>query len=286
MFPMGRDARIGVAAPSGLVDSEKFTQGIRRLEALGWGVDVDAGVFASSRYLAGSEVERKASLLRISSGHPHLLVAARGGYGAMRLLAHLDDAALDRLPLFMGFSDATALLVSLVGRGRRMIHGPTVQSLASASVETLSALKGLLAFGAMPDPLGPDWVPLVAGEGVGVFIGGNLTTLAHLCGTPYQPDFSGCILALEDVHEAPYRMDRALTQMRLSGLFAGVAGVVVGECLHCGDDAALSDVFYDIFSPLKIPVVIGGRFGHGATNVPLIFGARVALSSRTGVVYV
>lgn len=285
MFPLEENARIGVVAPSGVVDPVKLAMGMSRIQAAGWDVEADEGVLVSLRYLAGGDEERKASLLRVAGTSPQLMVAARGGYGTMRLLSLLSCEDLASLPLFMGFSDATALLVRLVGLGRHAIHGPTVQALATASPETLEALQGLLNRGIRPNPLGCDWKPLVEGKGEGVLTGGNLATLAHLCGTPFQPDFSGCILALEDVHEAPYRIDRALTQMRLAGVFAGVAGVMVGEFLHCGEGEALDAVFRDIFSSMGIPVVTGGRFGHGSTNLPMVFGDRVVLSSDMGFRY-
>lgn len=286
MVSLFNNARVGVVAPSGVVDPEKLAKGMARIKALGWTVEVDDGVLASQGYLAGGEEARKASLIRMADSHPGLMVAARGGYGAMRLLPCLSPEELLSLPLFMGFSDATALLVRLVGLGRKVLHGPTVQSLATACPETLGALGGLLSGGVRPDPLGDDWKALVDGEGEGVLSGGNLATLAHLCGTPFQPDFSGCILALEDLNEAPYRIDRALTQMRLAGVFSGVAGVMVGECLHCGDAEVLDGVFRDIFAPLNIPVVAGGRFGHGATNLPMVFGEEVSLSTDVGFRYV
>ncbi len=285
MVPLSKNARIGVVAPSGVVDPEKLAKGMARIKAMGWTVDADDGVLAAQGYLAGGEDARKSSLIRMAGTRPGLLVAARGGYGAMRLLPALSPDELLSLPLFMGFSDATALLVRLVGLGGRALHGPTVQSLSMACPETLDALEGLLRGGDRPNPLGDSWNTLVDGEGAGVLSGGNLATLAHLCGTPYQPDFSGCVLALEDLNEAPYRIDRALTQMRLAGVFSGVAGVMVGECLHCGAAEVLDGVFREIFTPLGIPVVTGGRFGHGTTNLPMVFGERVALSTESGFRY-
>lgn len=282
----GEKSRIGVVAPSGVVDPEKLATGMARMEAAGWQVTADEGVGDSLRYLAGSDEARRASLLRMAGSHPDLLVAARGGYGALRLLSHLTDAELLGLPPFMGFSDATALLVRLVGLGRVAIHGPTVQSLASACPETWAALVGLLNDGVRPDPLGAGWRTLVAGEGAGLLTGGNLATLAHLCGTPFQPDFSGCLLVLEEVHEAPYRIDRTLTQMRLAGVFSGVVGVMVGECLHCGEGAVVEAVVREAFDSFGIPVVAGGRFGHGPTNLPLVLGVRAELSSERGFRYV
>jgi muramoyltetrapeptide carboxypeptidase len=285
MFPLLKNARIGVVAPSGVVDPVKLAMGMSRIQEAGWGVEADEGVQRSLRYLAGEDEDRKASLLRVAETAPQLMMAARGGYGAMRLLSHLSCEEIASLPLFMGFSDATALLVRLVGMGKAALHGPTVQALATASPETLEALEGLLNHGVRPNPLGCAWATLVDGEGAGVLTGGNLATLAHLCGTPFQPDFSGCILALEDVHEAPYRIDRALTQMRLAGALDGVAGVMLGEFLHCGVGETLNAVFRELLSPMGIPVVTGGRFGHGPTNVPMVFGDRVVLSSDTGFRY-
>jgi muramoyltetrapeptide carboxypeptidase len=110
--------------------------------------------------------------------------------------------------------------------------------------------------------------------------GGNLATLCHLVGTPYQPAFRGRILFLEDVTEAPYRIDRMLMQMTLAGCFEGLAGLVLGHFEKCGAVGAIHEVFRRVFEPLGIPVVGGFPIGHGEENATLPIGVAARLTTR------
>ena len=111
-------------------------------------------------------------------------------------------------------------------------------------------------------------------------VGGNLTLLCHLVGTPYAPNFDGCILVIEDVTEAPYRIDRMLVQMSLAGCFSDVAGLVLGEFQDCGDAAEIHEVFVRTFGPLGIPIVGGFPVGHGPDNMTLPLGLNARLTTR------
>jgi muramoyltetrapeptide carboxypeptidase len=102
-------------------------------------------------------------------------------------------------------------------------------------------------------------------------VGGNLSTLSHLLGTPFGPRFSGCILMLEDIHEPPYKIDRMLSQMKQAGCFDGLAGLVLGTFTDCGTEEALFDIVTEIFEGWEIPIMTGLEVGHGPVNrtVPL-----------------
>jgi muramoyltetrapeptide carboxypeptidase len=111
----------------------------------------------------------------------------------------------------------------------------------------------------------------------GRLIGGNLATLCHLLGTPYQLDFNGCLLFLEEVGEAPYRVDRMLTQMGLAGCFDGVAGVVLGQFSDCGSWEEIRSIAIEHLAPYGIPLAAGLAAGHGVPNLALPLGLRASL---------
>ena len=121
---------------------------------------------------------------------------------------------------------------------------------------------------------------LIPGVAEGRLIGGNLATLCHLLGTPYQPDFNGCLLFLEDVGEAPYRVDRMLTQMGLAGCMDGVAGVVLGQFSGCGSWDDIRGIAIERLAPYGIPMAAGLAAGHGARNLALPLGLRASLDVR------
>lgn len=277
--------KVGVVATSGALTPQPFEAGLRLLKEMECEVHVDPSVYDAAGYLAGPPGARANTLLGYAESDLHLIIGARGGFGALELLSHLDDETLHLLPPIMGFSDMTALLVRLVGLGKEVVHGPTVQSLDDLSQESLDAVVGLIQGGVYEDPLGRGWEVLCAGEGRGTLTGGNLITLASMCGTPWQPDFGGAIVALEEVNEAPYRVERALVQLELAGALEGVAGIILGECLGCGASGKVEAIVAERFAGRNIPVVAGGLFGHGGDNLPLAFGREVTLSSGAGFSY-
>jgi len=110
--------------------------------------------------------------------------------------------------------------------------------------------------------------------------GGNLATLCHLLGTPYAPDFRDSIVVLEDVGEAPYKIDRMLCQMRMAGCFDGMVGLVLGTFRDCGEDGNILDVVRDVFKDMDIPILAGFNIGHGPINLTLPFGIPAVLDTE------
>lgn len=125
----------------------------------------------------------------------------------------------------------------------------------------------------------PKGIALTPGRAVGVVAGGNLTALCHLVGTPFTPDFGKNILFLEDVGEAPYRIDRMLIQMKITGCFHGVTGVVLGSFVDCGDPEEIHRIVSEIFQDSGVPILAGLPAGHGEENRSLPIGLEATLDT-------
>jgi muramoyltetrapeptide carboxypeptidase len=277
--------RIAVVAPSGPVDPEPLERGCAVLGSLGLEVVVGAHVLdrgpSGLTHLAGSDADRAADLQdawcdpRVSA-----VFCARGGYGASRVLDRLDWKSLAAVPpkLLHGSSDITALHAAF---GRRLSvptsFGPMVASLiADAEPEALDHLREGV-FGPGVPVRGTH--ALRGGRAHGVLTGGNLTLLTSLLGTEHAPEpAAGRIAFLEDVGEAPYRVDRMLTQLLQAGWFEDVAGIVLGTWTGCGEvDAVLTDRLM----PIGVPILAGVPVGHGPRQLTIRLGAGATLDADT-----
>lgn len=268
---------VAIAAPSGAYSEDRLRRGEAVLAARGYRVHRHLPP-RPHRYFAGTDAERRQSV-RDAFADPMVraVFAARGGYGAARLLDDLDWDLVARSgkPL-VGFSDLTALHLGLYARGIRSVHGPVVTRLSEEPAESLDRLFEMLESDAPPPPLPGRRV--VEGEAEGPLVGGCLSLLVSLVGTPHLPSLAGCILFLEEVGEAPYRIDRLLTQLRASGALAGVAGVVLGEFVDCDGPAARgAEVAREILRELGKPMIVDLPFGHGERNLALPHGARARI---------
>jgi muramoyltetrapeptide carboxypeptidase len=228
--------------------------------------------------------------------------ALRGGYGAMHLLDRVDYDLIRKNPkVFLGYSDITALHLAVQKNARLVtLHGPTMLSdFSSYTVEHLKrALFDAAPLGRLTNPQEADELrpehtlrTVVPGRATGPLVGGNLTLISTLMGTPYEVETRGKIFLIEDVGEEPYRIDRYLTQLRLAGKFDGAAGVVFGECVECGprdykpsigSAFSLGEVVDAVLGGLKIPVLAGLTFGHTADQMTLPLGVRATLDADAG----
>ncbi len=272
---------IGVAAPSSRFNKDEFQRGVHCLEDLGFDVRVPDLIFEKRRYLSGDD-DLRADVINELFADPDVkgIIAARGGYGAMRILDRIDwDAVMEQPKPFIGYSDVTALLISMVQRaGIESIHGPNLVSLPHAPESTLSGFVRALS-GAPLDITAEQGECLIPGKAIGMLTGGNLATLSHMIGTPFQPDFSESILFIEDVGEPAYKIDRFLVQMKMAGMFDAVCGVVTGVFEKCENDDYIPEILMEIFEPFDIPVLMGIESGHGETNLSLILGRAVELNA-------
>lgn len=271
---------VGVVAPAGPFDRRTFVKGLAQLQALGLVLRCDEEIFRKSGYLAGSDEMRAAQINRCFAD-PGIsgIVCARGGYGTLRLLPRIDFETVRRHPkIFMGFSDITALLAAFWFKCRLVtFHGPVVTTLAAANPVTRAGVRAFLM------DCGRNVVkprnPAVLREGLaeGTLLGGNLTTLCHLVGTDFAPLFEDCILFLEDVGEAPYRIDRMLTQMKMAGCFKGLRGLVLGSFRDCGPRRRIYRIAADLLDDAAIPILGGFAIGHDRTHLTLPVGVPAVL---------
>lgn len=277
---MAPGARVAIVAPGGAIDEARLEAGLAVLRE--WGLEPVAGphLRRRHRWLAGPAAERAADLTwALTSPDVRAVWLARGGSGTADLLPELPWGRLDGRAV-IGFSDATALFTALAGRGRRAIHGPVIQTLGEADPETRAALQALLFEGRAPTLPGR----LLAGPErtvSGPLLGGNLTVLATLSGTPWALRAAGALLLLEDLDEAPYRLERALGQLLAAGALAGVRGVGIGQLLRCGDDpTALEAMLRERLAPLGVPILADLPVGHGPRNLPFLHGSPATLSPQ------
>jgi len=275
-----------VVAPSGPVDPGALERGIDVLRGeFGLEVRVRPDVGARRGYLAGDDARRLAEW-REAAADPdaRAIFCARGGYGAMRVLADVDPAPLVRSPRWLvGFSDVTALHAVMNRAGLVTVHGPLVTTLGTATPEAKEHLRALL-FGGAGGSAGPVAVEgtgtIRAGTATGPLVGGSLAILAHLAGTPWQLRATGGVLFIEDVGEKPYRLDRYWTQLRLAGALDGVAAVCVGTLTDCdADGVAGADVMRELVGALRVPAIDGLPCGHAAHNLALPLGATVTVEA-------
>ena len=275
-------ARIGIVAPAGPFDDETFGRGVRILKKMGYEVFVPPELLDARGYLAGSDGRRARFVNQLFADESiNAIVCARGGYGSVRILQLLDYEAIAHNPkVFIGFSDITVLLNVFLNRcGMATFHGPVVTSLADAPDATRNALVKAISSDTRIEIQLPGGTAVKPGLGTGTVCGGNLTTLCHLVGTPYMPDFSGRILLLEDRAEAPYRIDRMLVHMKLAGCFENLAGIVLGSFEDCGSMETILDIVSDVFAAHPIPILAGLDVGHGKNNLTIPLGVEATLDA-------
>ena len=276
---------VGVVATGFAVRPALLAAGVRRLCAMGFRVLLGDHVRDCYGYLAGDD-DARAEDLRAMLLDPEVKAIwfARGGYGTARILEQVPWRRLKRHPkLLVGYSDLTALFSAVVQRtGQLCLHGPVVAELGQPDAYHAPSLRQLLA--GQPTTLRVHKRQVLAGGTArGRLTGGNLTVLAHLLGTRFAPDFRKSVLFLEDVGEEVYRIDRALTHLKLAGAFRDLAAVLLGDFSAPASrrsfppDRSVREVLHETFVPLGVPVISGIRAGHvrGKWTLPLGGTARV-----------
>jgi muramoyltetrapeptide carboxypeptidase len=284
-----------VIAPSGaLRELESFGRGVEIWRSRGYRVELTPGFDDKWGYLAGKDESRRQQLAAAwQDPECKGILCARGGYGSTRLLSDWNWGIGENSPALtpkwlIGFSDITALLWSLYNVGISGVHAPLLTTLAEEPDWSVQRLFDWVEGRAIAPVQGSAW-----GGGVakGILLPANLTVASHLFGTPMQPNFDGVILAIEDVTEAPYRVDRLLTQWRMSGVFSQVRGIAVGRFSRCETPAnipsfSVEEVLRDRLGDLGIPVVSELPFGHDGCNAALPVGVEVTLDGDRGILSV
>lgn len=273
---------IGIVSPAGPVTESELRPGLLFLEKNGFQVVPGSHVFNAHDYLAGSDSDRLSDFEDMFR-RPEIkaLFCARGGYGSMRFLDRIDFQLMRTHPkILLGYSDITALLMAACQKANMVtFHGPMVKGLLSIRPSDRERLWEVLCSESLSEVRPESAYVLTEGAAEGRLLGGNLSLFCHLCGTPYMPSLKGSILFLEDTGEAPYRLDRMLTHLYLSGAFEGVLGLMLGRFLDCGEPAVVEDLVSRMFSHMKIPIVAGFPVGHGVENTTLPLGIRARLDT-------
>jgi len=288
---------VAVVSPASTMSSE---DGLDRAAnwVAGMGLVPKLGGNAGGRYgyLAGTDEQRAADLnAAYSDPEVKAVFATRGGWGGARILPLLDWAAIRaHRKLLIGYSDVTSLHLAFAARaGYATIHGPNAtSSWRKASWESLWRL----AFAADTPTLGGANVEaetgrpartITGGKTTGRLLGGNLTILSTLMGTPWLPNLRGAVLFLEDVNEAEYRVDRMFQQLKLAGVLGGLSGVIFGQCTSCSSGErdyagfTIDQLIDQYIAPLGVPAIAGFDSGHVGNQLSLPSGARVELDADT-----
>ena len=283
---------VGVVAPGFAVRHELLDAGLAALRRRGYRVAEGSHVRDSLGYLAGDDAARASDLdAVIADPGLRAIWFARGGYGTARLLDTIDLGRLAHRPkLLIGYSDITALSASLLARtATTCLHGPFVAELGKPEAFHAPSLAAMLAGRTVRRRVAGRDV-LRAGSARGRLMGGNLTVLVHLLGTPHMPSLRDAILFIEEAGEEAYRVDRLLAHLRMSGALTGVRAILVGQLLapatkrEFPGDRDVADVLRDHLLPLGVPVVTGIPVGHGAGKWTIPIGGTASVETGRGVV--
>jgi muramoyltetrapeptide carboxypeptidase len=291
---------VGLVLPAtAAFEADEIQFAKEQMEAIGFKVVIGPHAFDKWGYFAGHDKDRAADINRMfADDSVNAVVCYTGGWGSPRVLPYLDYDLIARKPkVLLGFSDITALLNAVHKKtGLITFHGPVGGS--TFEPYTLENFRRVVMTaepaGLLPTPSKrPNELidrtnrilKITNGKATGPLIGGNLTMIASLMGTPWQPDTTGAIVFLEDVHEEPYRIDRMLTTLALGGLFDHAAGIVFGRCSDCGvkgPSFSLEEILRDRFGTLPIPALSGLSFGHIEQKLVLPIGVRATLDADAG----
>jgi muramoyltetrapeptide carboxypeptidase len=275
-----------VIAPSGtLREFTAFEQGVKVWRDRGYQIQLTDGFDDRWGYLAGTDQARRTQLeMALKDPDCRGILCARGGYGGARLLENW-AMPMSEPKWLIGFSDITSLLWRFGLKGISGVHAPLLTTIATEPDWSTQRLFDWLEQKLLPPIQGRGWGN---GQATGVLLPANLTVATHILHTPLQPDLSGVVLALEDVSEAPYRIDRMLTQWRSSGAFQQVLGIALGRFSQCEPPTnvpsfSVEEVLRDRLGDLGIPIVSGLPFGHDGENAALPVGIPVLLDGDRGI---
>jgi muramoyltetrapeptide carboxypeptidase len=292
------------AAPAGGLDEGRMMLAKSRLEERGYRIKVRDDLFASEGYLGGSDERRAEELMEgFLDAEVRAIFPGRGGYGTMRILDRLDYRKIRRnAKVVVGFSDITGLHLALNRKARIVTYHTPSPMYGLGGEEGLSGFSERYFYQAIerPDDVQsqgyeieimedvPDPVCLGKGTAQGRLMGGNLSMLSALEGTPYGVMARNAILLIEDTREAPYRIDRMLRQLLLAGKLQRFRGAVLGQFTrnYLREDQEAEDPRFSVegvlrqyFEPLQIPVIMNFPIGHHKMNASLPLGGEVAIDA-------
>jgi muramoyltetrapeptide carboxypeptidase len=287
---------IGIVAPASPMIPERLAHGIRYLQKRGFQIKLGEHIHDLHGYLAGCDEDRVGDLNQMFlDDEVAAIFCTRGGYGVPRILPAVDYEAIRRRPkILVGYSDITALQLAIFkNTGLVTFSGPMV------AVEMATAIPSFTEahfWKMLSEPRAgfqmrvksASGFCLRPGKAKGRLLGGCLSLICSLLGTPFLPDFRGAILFLEDIGEEPYRIDRMLTQLKLAGILNQVNGIVFGQFPECvpkssGPSLNLSEVIAEVTADLPIPILVDFPYGHIDEKYTLPIGIEAVLEAEAGV---
>ncbi len=277
---------IGLVAPAGPIgDIDRFHSGIRLIEEFGFQVKFERDIERRKEYLAGSDQHRLKEFHDLwADNEVKAILAVRGGYGSLRMVSSLDMDLIRQHPkMLIGFSDICVLLTAFLKQTNLVgFHGPMVTTLPGCNRSSIQAFFNAIT-GRAADRIKPTELEILSpGQAEGRLFGGNLTTLVHLLGTPYELSWDNSILFLEDVNEAPYRIDRILTHLKEAGKLEKINGIILGKFQDCGDEGIIWNRILELMGENKIPIWSNFPSGHCENNQILPLGIPVQMDSANG----
>ncbi|MDE7406951.1 MAG: LD-carboxypeptidase [Muribaculaceae bacterium] len=282
--PMEPGSKIVILSPAGIARPQNVYNAMEVLRQRGWNPRVSTHALSRFGTYSGTDEERFADLRdALLDPEVRLILCSRGGYGAVHLLARLDELPLrDNAKWIVGFSDISALHALMHRHGIASIHGPKARHIASNggedddSADLFNILEGRPLYRAIaPHPFNR------TGEVEGTLVGGNLAVLAGLIGTPFDMLRPDMVLFIEDVSELVYKIERILYQLKLSGILASLRGLIVGQFTEYSPDAdftSMEAMIRDMVSEYSYPVAFNVPLGHCPENMPLMESMPVELS--------
>ncbi len=286
---------IGIISPASSIDDpSRLDKGVQYIESLGYSVVVGKNVGKYNGYLAGTDQERLDDLHSMFSNKKvRAVFCLRGGYGAARLVDKIDYKLIRNNPkIFVGYSDISALHLAMFYKtGLLTFAGPMVgvdfyDEVSSFTEEMFwKLLTSSKKYGKIENPDDEHILSLTSGTAAGRIVGGNLSVISALIGTAYFPDLKDKILLLEEMGETPYKIDRMLNQLRLSGMLKGIKGILIGSFRDCHEldpnkkTLTLGEVITDYLAPLKKPVVYNFRHGHLRDNITIPIGVNFRINA-------
>ncbi len=280
---------VGVVAPAGPVNPQELERGLAIIRGMGFKVLLGEHLKDRQGYLAGSDADRAEDVMGMfENPEVKAIFCARGGYGVNRILPLLDSRTIQRNPkIVVGSSDITLFLLYLVQKCSLVaFHGPMVAGsfgchpMKASKTQFRKILTGQKVRLSVPQAR-----ELKPGKAQGPLTGGCLTLLCRSLKTPYEVQTQGRVVLIEDVNEAPYRIDGMLWQLKKAGKFKGVKGVVFGEMINChppkGESGKIDDVILDVLKDEKFPILMNCPIGHGNEMWTLPLGINATLDTRT-----
>lgn len=283
MTKLSNIKKIRIVSPSGAVSSDYIDGAAQRL--MNWGFEVEIGRYAKEVYgrFAGTEEQRIADLQdAINDKNIDAILCSRGGYGLVQIIDKIDFEPLHtNFKLLIGFSDISVLHARINNQDKPSLHASMARHLTELpdNSDTLLYLKNILS-GQYPHYKLPDNEGNRYGEAEAYLVGGNLSVLMGLWGTPYELELYNAILFIEDIGEEAYKIDRMIQQLRLSGAFHHIKGLIIGQFTDCDEDERMKKniqhIILDACEGYDFPIAVNFPAGHEDVNYPLILGKKVS----------